>query len=165
MRNGCMNIYSRCRRAAGLTQEMAAELLGCSVRTVAAWELGESLPPDGKVMQMCRVYGAPILAAEHLRESSSLARAMLPEIQARSLAEAVLTLLSAIRAFTAAEVDWGLMEIAADGAVSPDERRGFEFLLLRLDGIIEASFELKLAKETIKKPADAEAPTGHVKKT
>ena len=165
MRHRRMNIYSRCRRAAGLTQEEAAELLDCSVRSLAAWEAGTTAPSDEKVLLMCKIYGAPILAAEHLRERSSLARTMLPEIRVRSLAEATLGLLSAIRAFNAAELDWGLMEIAADGEVSPDERRGFEFLLLRLDGIIEASFELKLAKEAIKKPADAEAPTGHVKKT
>lgn len=157
-----MNIYASCRHAAGLTQEAAAELLDCAVRTLAAWEAGTCLPPDDKVMVMCRAYGTPILATEHLRQSSSLAREMLPEIHKRSLAEAVLALLGAIRAFNAAELDWGLIEIAADGEVSPDERRGFDFLLLRLDGIIEASFELKLTKEAIKKPACTEAQTGHI---
>ena len=41
-----LNIYAGCRTAAGLSQEAAAELLGCSVRSVAAWESGERRPSD-----------------------------------------------------------------------------------------------------------------------
>ena len=59
-----MNIYASCRHAAGLTQEAAAELLDCAVRPLAAWEAGTCLPPDDKVMVMCRAYGTPILAAD-----------------------------------------------------------------------------------------------------
>lgn len=158
-----VNIYSRCRRAAGLTQEQAAELLDCGVRTLANWECGANTPPDEKVMTMCQIYKVPALAVEHLRQRSELAASLLPEMHEKPLAQAVLSLLSAIRAFTTAEMDCGLMEIAADGAVSPDERRGFEFLMLRLEGVVEASYELRLCKEAEnKKPADAEAPTGHV---
>lgn len=158
-----MNIYGRCRRAAGLTQEQAAELLGCGVGTLARWETDIHRPPDTKVMAMCQIYKAPALAVEHLRQSSELAASILPEMHEKPLAQAVLALLSAIRAFNAAELDWGLMEIAADGAVSPEERRGFDFLMYRLEGVVEASYELRLCKEAgNKKPADAEAPTGHV---
>lgn len=160
------NIYSRCRRAAGLTQEEAAELLDCGVRTLASWEAGTHRPPDDKAQLMCKVYHSPTLAVEHLREGSELAASILPELQEKPLAQAVLALLSAIRAFSTAELDWGLMEIAADGSISPDERRGFDFLMYRLEGVVEASYELRLCKEAEnKKPADAEAPTGHVSKT
>lgn len=158
-----MNIYGRCRREAGLTQEEAAELLNCGVGTLARWETDVHTPPDDKVMAMCSLYHSPALAVEHLRQGSELARSLLPEVREKPLAQAVLSLLSAIRAFTTAEIDWGLMEIAADGAVSPDERRGFDFLMYRLEGVVEASYELRLCKEAEnKKPADAEAPTGHV---
>lgn len=160
-----MNIYGRCRKAAGLTQEQAAELLDCGVRTLASWECGTHTPPDDKVMAMCQIYRVPALAVEHLRQSSELAASILPEMQEKPLAQAVLSLLSAIRAFNAAELDWGLMEIAADGAVSPEERRGFDFLMYRLEGVVEASFELRLSREAQnKKPADTEAPTGHIKR-
>lgn len=165
MPSPCMNIYSRCRRDAGLTQEQAAELLDCSVRALANWEGGTHTPPDDKVMAMCRIYRVPVLALEHLRQSSELAASILPEMQEKPLAQAVLSLLSAIRAFNTAELDWGLMEIAADGAVSPEERRGFDFLMYRLEGVVEASFELRLSREAQnKKPADTEAPTGHIKR-
>lgn len=156
-----MNIYGRCRRAAGLTQEQAAELLDCGVGTLARWETDVHRPPDEKVMAMCRIYKCPTLAMEHLRSSSELARVLLPEVEEKPLAQAVLGLLSAMRTFTTAELDWGLMEIAADGAVSPDERRGFEFLIFRLEEVVSASYQLILSREANKKPADAEAPTGH----
>ena len=162
MSGPCMNIYGRCRRDAGLTQEQAAELLDCSVRTLANWEGGVNRPPDEKAQLMCVVYRSPLLAFEHLRGGSELARELLPELRSLSLAQAALTLLSAIRSFNVEERDWELMEIAADGSVDADERHGFELLMLRLDRIVEASYELRLCREAIKKPADAEAPTGHI---
>lgn len=158
-----MNIYSRCRKAAGLTQEKAAEVLDCGVRTLAAWEGGECLPPDNKVLMMCEIYGTPTLAVDHLRLSSGLAWILLPQVEGKPLAQAVLSLLRAIKAFNAAESDWSLMEIAEDGSISPEERKLFDKLLEQLEDIVEAAYALRLCREAIKKPADAEAPTGHIK--
>ena len=47
-----MNIYKAARRAAGFTQEHAAELLGVSVRSVADYETGQRLPPNDVVDRM-----------------------------------------------------------------------------------------------------------------
>ena len=41
MTDNSVNIYKAARMASGLTQERAAELLGCSTRTIAAYEQGE----------------------------------------------------------------------------------------------------------------------------
>ena len=57
-------MYARHRKAAGLTQEKAAELLGVAVRTLANWEAGIYVPPDDKVALMCDAYPAPTLALE-----------------------------------------------------------------------------------------------------
>ena len=46
MENSFRTMYARHRNAAGITQEKAAELLGCAVRTVQAYESGEIVPPD-----------------------------------------------------------------------------------------------------------------------
>ncbi|MBQ4307515.1 MAG: helix-turn-helix transcriptional regulator, partial [Lachnospiraceae bacterium] len=81
-------MYARHRTAAGLTQEKAAELLGCAVRTVQAYESGESIPPDYVVALMCDVYPAPMLALEHLWASSSMGRALIPEVSRLPLAQA-----------------------------------------------------------------------------
>lgn len=39
------NIYKTARRAAGMTQEAAAERLGISVESVRAYETGQRIPP------------------------------------------------------------------------------------------------------------------------
>ena len=85
-------MYARHRRAAGLTQEKAAELLGVAVRTVANWEAGVYIPPDDKVALMCDVYPAPTLAVEHLRASTALATGLIPEVEQIPLPQAVVQL-------------------------------------------------------------------------
>lgn len=51
------NIYKTARRAAGMTQEAAAERLGISVESVRAYETGQRIPPqrhrgaDGDLLQ------------------------------------------------------------------------------------------------------------------
>lgn len=142
-----MNIYSRCRREAGFTQEQAAELLDCGVRTLASWETGVYRPSDEKVLLMCQIYRTPMLAAEHLSFSSGIAQSILPQLKELPMAQAALGLLGAIRAFTAAESDWTLIEIAADGRISPEERKSFQRLMGQLEAIVEAAYELRLCRE------------------
>ena len=43
------NIYKNARRAAGYTQETAAEQLGLSVESVRAYETGQRIPPNDVV--------------------------------------------------------------------------------------------------------------------
>ena len=74
MNSDFKTMYARHRRAAGMTQEKAAELLGCSVRTLANWEASITIPPDDKVALMCDIYSSTTLAVEHLRVTTMLAR-------------------------------------------------------------------------------------------
>ena len=74
MKSEFMTIYGRYRKVAGLTQERAAELLGVTVRSVAAWERGESVPPDMRVLAMADIYNAPTICIEHLRFNVAIAR-------------------------------------------------------------------------------------------
>ena len=60
------NIYKTSRRAAGLTQEAAAERLGISVESVRAYETGQRLPPNDVVELMVILYNAQHLAAASL---------------------------------------------------------------------------------------------------
>ena len=46
MQTDCTNIYQNARKAAGLTQERAAELMGLSARSLADYEAGLRLPPN-----------------------------------------------------------------------------------------------------------------------
>ena len=60
------NIYKNARRAAGYTQETAAEQLGLSVESVRAYETGQRIPPNDVVEQMVICYNAQRLAYQHL---------------------------------------------------------------------------------------------------
>lgn len=50
------NIYKTCRKAAGLTQEAAAERLGISVESLRAYETGQRVPPDEVAEAMSDLY-------------------------------------------------------------------------------------------------------------
>ena len=141
------SMYARYRKAAGRTQENAAELLGVAVRTLAAWERGESIPPDARVLSMVDLYGDPALAIEHLRFNSAIAREIIPPVPALPLPQAVCQLLSAIRKLEAVHAGDQLLEIAADGRVDELERPAFEQLLEDLEPIMAAVLALKYAKE------------------
>lgn len=146
----CMNIYGRYRRAAGLTQERAAELLGCAVRTIANWEGGVNTPPDAMVVRMADVYQAPTIAIEHLRATTMLARDILPIVKVVPLSQAVCGLVSAVRNFIESDCDWALLEIASDGAVDEMEEQEFKRLLEELDKIVKAAMVLRFSKEGTK---------------
>ena len=139
------NMYGTYRRAAGLTQERAAELLDMPVRTLAHWEAGTYLPPDDKVLRMVDIYQAPTLAIEHLRSRSAMAAELLPEVAARSLPEAALALLAALKDFTVEEADLELMKIAADGKVSGDEKKRYGYIMAKLMDIVDAAYELRMS--------------------
>ena len=141
------NRYARYRRAAGLTQERAAELLGCSVESVKAYETGTRLPPDSVVVTMCDVYGAPTLAFEHLRTASELGRAVVPVVQQVPLAQAVCELLRAIRAVEAANADDCLLQIAADGRVDEIEEGALWAILADLEAVVDAAMTLRCCAE------------------
>lgn len=55
------NIYQAARKAAGLTQEAAAERLAVSVESMRAYETGQRLPGDDVVTRMMAVYDAQYL--------------------------------------------------------------------------------------------------------
>lgn len=147
MFNADTNIYGRCRRARGITQEYAAELLGVATRTVAAWESGERIPSGVMVARMVDVYQTPVLAVEHLRLNDELARNIIPRIAETPLPQAVCQLVSAVRNFAAIEGEDRLLEIAADGEVDEMEQADFEQILIELEPVVAAAMSLRYATE------------------
>lgn len=145
MQSNCPNMYGRYRRSAGITQERAAELLGVAPGTVKGWEGGLFIPPDDKVLMMVDIYQAPTLAIEHLRSRSAMAAELLPEIERRSLPEAALGLLAAIKEFEVGESDLELMKIAADGKVSGEEKKRYGYIMAKLMDIVDAAYELRMS--------------------
>lgn len=140
-------MYARHRRAAGITQEKAAELLGVAVRTVSNWETGVCVPPDDKVALMCDAYPAPTLALEHLRASSALAAGLIPEAVQLPLAQAVAQLLYCMRQFEQKHRADDLIWISSNGRVDEGEQtaRWFE-ISDELQEIVTAAMQLRFAQ-------------------
>ena len=142
MQNDCANIYQSARKIAGLTQERAAELLGLSVRSLADYEAGLRLPPNDVADQMVTVYNSQLLEVQHLRNSTQIARDLLPDVQTMGLPEAVLTLVDAVYAFADDRLDRELIDIARDGVISPDERERFDRVIDKIRDITAAAIAL-----------------------
>ena len=146
MKSEFMTIYGRYRKAAGLTQERAAELLGVTVRSVAASERGESVPPDMRVLAMADIYNAPTICIEHLRFNVAIARDVLPPVPYVHLPQAVCQLCAAPRKVVDGHAEDQLLAIAADGRVDEMEERQFVALTEERDDVIAAALALRYAE-------------------
>lgn len=142
MQTDCTNIYQNARKAAGLTQERAAELMGLSARSLADYEAGLRLPPNDVADRMVTVYNSQLLAVQHLRNSTRIARDLLPDIQTMALPEAVLTLVDAVYDFADDRLDRELIDIARDGVISEDERERFNRVIDKIRDITAAAIAL-----------------------
>lgn len=139
------NIYQNARRLAGLTQERAAELLNVSTRSLADYETGQRIPPNDVVDQMVLNYNSQALAVQHLRNSSSAARLILPEVREIALPQAVLELIDAVYDFADDKMDRELIDIARDGVIDDAERARYDHIMAKLQDIITAAMALGFA--------------------
>ncbi|MGN0985715.1 MAG: helix-turn-helix domain-containing protein [Candidatus Enterenecus sp.] len=146
MQSNCRNIYKAARLAAGLTQERAAEMMSISVRSLADYESGVRVPHNDVVNQMVMCYNSQMLAIQHIRESTTTARELIPEICDMRLSEAVLTLIDAIYDFADDKMDRELIDIARDGVIDEAERVRFERIVAKLNTITAAAMAVRCAR-------------------
>lgn len=144
----CRNIYKTCRKAAGFTQEAAAERLGISVESLRAYESGQRIPPNEVVELMVILYNAQHLAYQHLRETNAMYGRVVPEVPQCSVLEASARLTNRIYAFADSHADRRLMRMAEDNVIDPVERPEFDAILEELQEIVEAALALRCAKDT-----------------
>lgn len=142
------NIYKTSRKAAGLTQESAAERLGISVESLRAYESGQRIPPNEVVELMVILYNAQHLAYQHLRETNAMYGRVVPEVPLCSVLEASARLTNRIYAFADSHADRRLMRMAEDNVIDPVERPEFDAILEELQEIVEAALALRCAKDT-----------------
>ena len=142
------NIYKTSRKAAGLTQESAAERLGISVESLRAYEGGQRIPPNEVVELMVILYNAQHLAYQHLRETNAMYGRVVPEVPQCSVLEASARLTNRIYAFADSHANRRLMRMAEDNAIDPVERPEFDAILEELQEIVEAALALRCAKDT-----------------
>lgn len=142
----CTTIFQTCRQAAGITQERAAELLGISTRTLAAYESGERPVPPLRAADMVDLYGTQFLAMQYLRLYAPFAN-ILPAVERVPLPQAVCQLMAAMAKVEEAKVADRLLQIAADGRVDDLEEADFEAVLAELEPVISAVLALRYAQE------------------
>jgi transcriptional regulator with XRE-family HTH domain len=147
MQTNDRNIYQAARKAAGLTQERAAELLNLSVESLRAYETDGRMPSSDVVEAMIDLYGVPVLAVQHIRASAAMARALLPEVQEMGLPQAAVRLINRIYQFADHHRDRALMRIAEDGVIDENEKPEFDQITEELDGIMQAAMELRCARK------------------
>ena len=142
------NIYQTARKAAGLTQEAAAERLAVSDTSIRAYESGERLPGDDIVARMCAVYNVQYLGLQHLQLKTALLPDCVQEARPEPLPVAVIKLVRRVMRFAEAHRSDQLMEIAEDGVIDESERELFGEIVTELDGIIQAATNLKVSEHT-----------------
>ena len=140
----CRNIYKNARRAAGFTQEAAAEQLGVSVESVRAYETGQRVPPNDVVEQMVICYNAQRLAYQHLHETNILMARVVPELEPRSILEVAVRIYNRLNQFQNGHGLDRLMAIAEDGQIDQNERLEFDGIMEDLREIVKSGLELEV---------------------
>lgn len=140
------NMYCKCRLAAAKyndklnSREGAAELLGVSPSTLASYELDlTKVVPVESIMLMSDVYNAPELKSWYCTNVCPLGED-LPKTEIAELDRLTVKTLATLR--KVAEVKDDLLEIAADGVISPDEKP-------RLDNILKTLNELTAVAQSL----------------
>lgn len=137
---GCGNIYRFARVSADLSQEIAAELLYTSSRSLSDYETGRTIPPDEIVCSMVEVYQANWLAYEHLRSSSKVGQMFLPMIEFSDLPKAVLRFQKEVGDIQLVSRD--MIEIACDGTVDQEEEERWHQVGREIKEAIAAAFSI-----------------------
>lgn len=136
------NIYKIARRAAGYTQEAAAEMMNLSVESLRAYETGRRIPAGDVVLQMVICYNAQRLAVQHLQETNTLFNSVVPRLEDRSMLEVAVRIYNRLRSFQEDNRLDRLLAIAEDGIIDDQERPEFEDIIADLRQIIQSGLEL-----------------------
>lgn len=141
------NIYQTARKAAGLTQEAAAERLAVSDTSIRAYESGERLPGDDIVARMCAVYNVQYLGLQHLQLKTALLPDCVQEARPEPLETATIKLVRRIMRFADGHRNDRLLEIAEDGVIDAAERAEFLSITAELNEIVKAALALMYTEE------------------
>lgn len=142
------NTYKTYRKAAGFTQEAAAERLGISVESLRAYETGQRIPSNDVVELMSILYNDLSLIVRHVHSTNNLYNRVVPDIQPKSVLEASAKLTNRIFDFAASHADRRLLRIAEDNVIDDGERAEFDAIMEDLQEIVEAALELRCARES-----------------
>lgn len=138
------NIYQTARKAAGLTQEAAAERLDISVESIRAYERGLRIPPNDVVARMAVTYNNIALGYEHVRSTDDLMASIVPQLEQRSMMEVVVRLYNRMNRFASRRQVDRLLEMAEDGRIDAEEQEEFTAILEDIREIVQIGLELEV---------------------
>lgn len=141
------NIYKTAREQAGLTQEVAAEALHISVKSIACYEAYQRYPDNEIANAMVKLYDNQFLAVQHLQlTAEGLSTPFLPlGIDIKDLPTSVLAFLKEFNELEKCKNK--LIEIAADGIISEDEQADYDRILKEMDDVVRSIYSIKLSRK------------------
>lgn len=139
------NIYKTARKAAGLTQEAAAERLDISVESIRAYETGQRIPPNGVVARMAVTYNNLTLGYEHVRATNDLMADIVPQLEQRSMMAVVVRLYNLMRRFGNNHRLDRLMEITEDDIIDEVEKPEFDEIIREVRELVKVGLELDVS--------------------
>lgn len=146
------NIYCRCRLAAAKyndklnSREGAAEMLGISVSSLADYELGitKFIPVD-KIVLMADLYNAPEIRNFYCANECPIGKQCVTQLEVEELDRLTIKVLASFK--NVAYIKETLVDIAADGIISDNEKPDLNKVIESLDAISQYAQELKLWAE------------------
>lgn len=128
------NIYHTTRESLHLTRESASELLETiSPERIEKIENERSLPYPDEVLTMAEGYQKPSLCNYYCANQCPIGRQYVPEIRIKDLSQIVLEMLASLNSMNRKKER--LIEITADGTITPDELEDFIFIQDELERI------------------------------
>ena len=162
MGSGCtkdnQNVYFRARKQAAIyneklsSREGAAEMLGISASTLADYELGiTKFVPVDKVVLMADLYNSPELRTGYCKYECPIGKNIPLATAVNGIEGIALRLIKEFDADKIKNIEKELIEIASDGVISEEEKPVLKKIIKKLDSLMVAISELKLAGEKVLK--------------
>ena len=148
------NVYFKARKRAAAynerlySREVASELLGISVSTLADYELGNTkVVPVDKVVLMADLYNSPELITGYCMRECPVHGFLPLATEEKSIQGIALRLLRGFNEEELKHMKDDLIDITEDGIISDDEVPRLKAILERLDKMAETISEMKIVGE------------------
>lgn len=152
------NMYFKARKEAALyneklfSREGASEMLGISVSTLADYELGNTkVVPVDKVMLMADLYNCPELKTSYCKNECPIGKEMPLATRVTSVEGIALRLIRELDLDEIKQMKKSLINIAADGFISEDEKPELQGIMIKLNELSVVISETQLIGEKVLK--------------
>lgn len=147
------NVFYQKRMAAAswndklASREGASEETGIDRTRIANIELGTINPYPEEVMMLADTYNAPELKTHYCKNCCPIGKGMALPTEISSVELTAVHVLRSLPLERIAQIKDQIVDIAADGVISDEERPTLDGIIEFLDSLSQASMELKLLGE------------------